>query len=86
MRMQMARQRNVRPHLVNDQLSRLFRHDVHVWHELRLHAQGSGFEVFFNGRSLYTAEDTALVEPGRVALWTKADSVSHFDDLTVTGR
>ena len=53
------------------------------WQELRLKVQGSRFEVFFEGKSLYTADDTAIVGGGRVALWTKSDSVTHFDDLRI---
>ena len=55
-----------------------------VWHELRLRAEGPKFEVFFNGRSLYTATDPTFANAGRVALWTKADSVTYFDALSVT--
>ena len=51
------------------------------WQELRLVARGSHFEVFLDGKSLYSATDTAITAAGRVALWTKADSVTHFDDL-----
>jgi hypothetical protein len=51
------------------------------WQDLRLVVRGSRFEVFLDGRSLYGASDTAIAAAGRVALWTKADSVTHFDDL-----
>jgi hypothetical protein len=54
-----------------------------AWHELRLAARGSRFEVFFNGKSLYSATDTTLAGTGRVALWTKADSVTYFDDVRI---
>jgi hypothetical protein len=53
------------------------------WQELRLVARGSRFEVFLDGKSLYSATDTAITAAGRVALWTKADSVTHFDDLRI---
>jgi hypothetical protein len=53
------------------------------WQELRLLARGSRFEVFLDGKSLYSATDTAIPSAGRVALWTKADSVTHFDDLRI---
>jgi hypothetical protein len=52
-----------------------------IWQELRLMARGSRFEVFLDGRSLFSANDSALAGPGRLALWTKADSVTWFDDL-----
>jgi hypothetical protein len=54
-----------------------------TWHQLGLEARGSRFEVFFNGKSLFTATDTTFATPGRIALWTKADSVTYFDDLTI---
>ena len=53
------------------------------WQDLRLVVRGSRFEVFLDGKSLYSASDTAFPAPGRVALWTKADSVTHFDDLRI---
>ncbi len=54
-----------------------------VWQELRLLARGSRFEVFFEGRSLFSATDSTFAAAGRVALWTKADSVTWFDDLRI---
>ena len=54
-----------------------------VWQELRLAARGSRFEVFLEGKSLFSATDTAFTSAGRVALWTKADSVTYFDDLRI---
>lgn len=53
------------------------------WQELRIRIVGNRFEVFFEGRSLYTATDATFASAGRVALWTKADSVTYFGDLTV---
>ena len=52
-----------------------------VWQELRLMVRGSHFEVFLDGRNLYGANDATMAGPGKVALWTKADSVTYFDDL-----
>ena len=54
-----------------------------VWQELRLRVQAARFEVFLAGRSLYAASDTSIAGGGRVALWTKADSVTYFDDLLI---
>ena len=54
-----------------------------AWQELRLAARGNRFEVILNGRSLYTATDATLSAAGRVALWTKSDSVTYFDDLSI---
>jgi hypothetical protein len=54
------------------------------WSTLRVVAVGPRFEVHFNGRRLYEVDDTTFTQPGRVGVWTKADSVTHFDDITVT--
>lgn len=56
------------------------------WSALRVVAGGPRFEVHFNGRKLYDVEDTTFAQAGRVGVWTKADSVTHFDDLTVTAK
>jgi len=32
----------------------------------------------------YTVEDNTFAGPGKVALWTKADSGTHFDTIAIT--
>ena len=32
---------------------------------------------------VFRVEDATFAEPGRVGVWTKADSVTYFDDLKV---
>lgn len=54
-----------------------------IWQELAIEARGSRFDAFLNDKNLFTATDTTFTAPGRVALWTKADSVTYFDDLLV---
>lgn len=56
------------------------------WSTLRVVATGPRFEVYFNGAKLYEVEDATFKAPGRVGVWTKADSITHFDDLTVTTK
>jgi hypothetical protein len=56
------------------------------WSTLRVVAAGARFEVFFNGSRLYEVEDTTFTQPGKVGLWTKADSVTQFDDLTIVTK
>jgi glycosyl hydrolase family 59 (putative galactocerebrosidase) len=53
------------------------------WHTLGLRAEGERFAVSFDGRPLFTAADQTFTGPGKVALWTKADSVTRFDDLAI---
>jgi len=56
------------------------------WSTLRVVATGPRFEVSLNGVELYEVEDATFTAAGRVGVWTKADSVTHFDDLTVVTR
>lgn len=54
-----------------------------TWQRLGLTAHGNRFEAFLDGRSLFTATDSTFAGAGRIALWTKADSVTWFDDLVI---
>lgn len=54
------------------------------WGTLRVTAAGRLFTVYLNGEKLYEVEDTTFAEAGKVGVWTKADSVTYFDDLSVT--
>lgn len=54
-----------------------------TWHKLVLEARGTKFRVEYDGTTLITVEDSTLEEPGRAGLWTKADSVTWFDDFAV---
>jgi hypothetical protein len=53
------------------------------WGTLRVVVKGNLFKVFLNGTELYEVEDATFAESGRVGLWTKADSYTLFDDLTI---
>jgi hypothetical protein len=53
------------------------------WNSLRVVSDGELFEIYSNHRKLFEVEDATFAEAGRVGLWTKADSVTYFDDLTV---
>jgi hypothetical protein len=55
-----------------------------VWHTLGLKVTGDRFVVSFDGAELYSATDRSIGQAGKVALWTKADSVTHFAALTIT--
>jgi hypothetical protein len=54
-----------------------------AWRELGLKAEGDRLTVSLDGRELFAATDRTFREAGRVGLWTKADSLTHFDDLVV---
>jgi Domain of Unknown Function (DUF1080) len=53
------------------------------WHTLRFEAKGPHLKVFFDGKAVIEKDDTTFSRPGRVGLWTKADSVSAFDNLKI---
>jgi hypothetical protein len=46
-------------------------------------AVGDRFTVYFDNELLFEATDRRLTEPGKIALWTKADSVTEFVDLSI---
>lgn len=52
-----------------------------TWQTLRVEFAGPRFRVWLNGRELFTVEDATFREPGLVGVWTKADSVTRFDDF-----
>ena len=52
------------------------------WHTLRVEFAGNMFTVIFNGRKLFDVEDETFKDAGKVGLWTKADSVTLFDDFS----
>jgi hypothetical protein len=53
-----------------------------TWHSLRVDFSGSRFRVSFNGKQLFEVEDSTFNAAGKVGLWTKADSVTLFDQIT----
>jgi hypothetical protein len=54
-----------------------------AWHTLGLKAEGERFTVSYDGKQLFTATDPIFAGAGKVALWTKADSVTRFDRIEI---
>ena len=54
-----------------------------TWHELRVDAVAAHLRVFFDGKKVIDAKDKTFGQAGKVGLWTKADSLTYFDDLNV---
>jgi hypothetical protein len=54
-----------------------------VWHTLQISVHGTNLQASLNGKHLL---DYTLAEPvsGKVGVWAKTDSVSYFDDYTVS--
>lgn len=51
------------------------------WHTLRVEFEGARAKVLFNGKPLFETDDKTLSKAGKVGVWTKADSVTRFDDF-----
>lgn len=54
------------------------------WHTVRVAAVGDHLQAWLNG-TLYLDHRDTRFRSGRVGLWTKADSVTAFDDLVIRG-
>jgi hypothetical protein len=56
------------------------------WHELTVEVKDFTFKVSLNGKLVGEIEDTEKTfgDAGMVGLWTKADSVTYFDTLSVS--
>jgi hypothetical protein len=59
-----------------------FKVTSNAWHEIKVEARGDEFKCFYDGQLKFTAKDDTFKDAGKIGLWTKADSVIHFDDLT----
>lgn len=55
-----------------------------AWHEVRVIAVGDRIQAWLDGVRLLEHRDTRFAA-GRVGLWTKADSITAFDDLSIRG-
>jgi hypothetical protein len=56
----------------------------HAWHTLVVRAEDDRFAVTFDGKWIFTGFNKTLSDAGRIALWTKGDSVTRFDGITIT--
>lgn len=57
-----------------------------TWSTLRIDIQGTQFTVFLDGEKLFEAEDATFQIAGKVGLWTKADSITYFDNFTISTK
>lgn len=53
------------------------------WHKLRFEAKGRHLTVTFDGKVVIETDDRTFANPGKIGLWTKADSVSAFSNLRI---
>ena len=54
---------------------------LNAWHVLRVEFRGKRIRVLLNGKQYIEMEDAHISGDGPVGLWTKADSVTVFDDF-----
>ena len=54
-----------------------------AWQQLRVEVRGDLFRVSLDGTHLFDVRDATFAGPGRVGVWTKADSVTAFDELQI---
>jgi hypothetical protein len=52
------------------------------WHTLRVDFQDNHFIVTFDGKKAIEWDDNTFKDAGNVGVWTKADSITLFDDFT----
>ncbi len=56
-----------------------------TWQELRVEVKGNTIRGFLNGKLVVEAHDDTF-KAGKVGLWTKADSVTCFDNVKATAE
>lgn len=52
------------------------------WFAIRVVHRENHIECYLDGTRLLEADDAEFSTPGRIGLWSKADAVTAFDDLT----
>ena len=55
-----------------------------TWYQLAIEITGDYIRVFFDAKPVLSQRDKTFSQPGAVGLWVKADSVTAFDEVTVT--
>jgi hypothetical protein len=63
-------------------------HDVaaNEWSTLKVWTRGSRFQIYIDHRRVLQGQDSTFTGPGKVGLWTVADSVTYFDDFRISSR
>ena len=56
------------------------------WHTFRVDFQGTHFTVTLDGKKALEWDDATFKDAGKVGVWTKADSVTVFDDFSYSGK
>lgn len=54
------------------------------WQTLRVVHQGDHIRCYLDGQLEIDVKDSTFAQPGKIGLWTKADAVTSFDNLSVS--
>jgi hypothetical protein len=54
---------------------------ANTWHTLRVEFSGTRIKVALDGKTYIDLEDGRITGAGAIGVWTKADSVTSFDDF-----
>jgi hypothetical protein len=77
-------------HTINGRRSEKKRTNMKVttnqWHTLRVDFRDNHFTVTFDGKKAIEWDDNTFKDAGKIGVWTKADSVTLFDDFTYGGK
>jgi hypothetical protein len=57
-----------------------------AWHDLAVEMVGDHIQVFYDGKKVIDAHDATFTGTGKFGVWTKADSIVQFDDLTAAAK
>jgi hypothetical protein len=57
-----------------------------TWHTLRVDFNANHFTVRFDGKKAIEWDDDTFKNAGNVGVWTKADSVTEFDDFNYASK
>ena len=55
------------------------------WYTLKITMKGNQIKCYFDGKLKLETTDDSFQDSGKIGLWTKADAVTYFDDLRVSG-
>jgi hypothetical protein len=56
------------------------------WHTLRVEFKANHFIVQLDGKEALAWDDDTFKDAGKIGVWTKADSVTLFDDFSYAGK
>ena len=59
---------------------------AHQWHTLHVEFSVRAISVTFDGKQHIRVDDDRIAGEGAVGVWTKADSITAFDDFSYGGQ